>query len=411
MARLLRLFERAFTAISLFFFSQALFIFFVEDPSAADKDSALLRSIFLLIYLIAFCLLALRWQKTFKIISRNKWIFFLLALAVSSTLWSAVPDVTFRKTVALVGTTLFGVYLGSSYEFGERLKIMSCTFGVSIVLSFLFGFLLPEYGVMHSDGLDGNWRGIYFHKSGLGEVMVISFMTFYFLAKTTKRWSYLFKLACLSSLVLILLAKSATSLVGAIFIYIASKALNYLSLKSKASVFLIVMFLLFLLLLTLLFTVNFNAFLESNGKDITLTGRTPLWATLWEFIKLKFWFGHGYGAFFSAQLPETQTLWRIHTWKPPHSHNGYIEIAVGLGFVGFFTFIISYLYTVGKALLHYLIYKDMMILWVLLFLLYTLIFNFTEVSFLAINQLNWVISVASISSLNSGSTFGKNVKS
>jgi O-antigen ligase len=400
MARLLQSFEKIFAIISLLLSSGALFTIFLGTPNPAPGiESPILRLLFVLIYLISFCITSLRWKKTLRTISKSKWLLCLLAIAVLSIFWSSVPDITSRRVIGLIGTTLFGVYLGSSYTFNEQLKLLGWTYGISIILSFTFVFLLPEYGVMQIPELSGNWRGIYTHKSSLGENMFISFITFYFLSKTIKRHQYLFWLACILSLGLIVFAKSSTSLGLAVLAYILFNTFKYISFRTKNNAFLIVLILLFLLFLTQAFAMYFESILVSNDKDITLTGRTPLWASIWDFIKLRFWFGYGYGAFFTNSHYETLVIWKIHIWKPPHAHNGYIQLFLNVGFVGLVTFTIGYFYTVIRVLISYLSFGSNKMLFIFLFLMCMMIFNITEVSFLAINNLSWIISLAFIYSL------------
>ena len=401
MYKRLRFFENLFAAISLFFFSGGLLSIIIGLPSESkpDVDSPLLRSIFLLIYFITLFLLTLRWQKTLRALQRHPWIFFLVALAIVSTLWSSVPDITFRKSIALTGSTLFGIYFGSHYDFDEQLKILGWTFGVSIILSLVFVILLPEYGLMNTLGKP--WRGIYLHKNGFGEAMFISFITFYFLSKRANKYKLAFKLAYVLSAVLVYFANSATSLISVVFIYATAKVLSYSSLKSRFHVLLLLILLIIGLLLSLFLSINLSNFLEANNRDVTFTGRTPLWASLIDFIKIKPWFGYGYGAFFSGSHSETQLLWRMYSWKPPHAHNGLLTILLDLGFVGCFAFVLGYIYSLSRSLFGYLIGKDIRMLWTFSFLLYAVFFNFTEVSFLSVNALNWVISLTCIYSLSS----------
>ena len=395
--------EHIFTSISIVFFSQAFFqiVLVNRSGSSPDIDSPFLRLVFIAIYGITFVLLLIRRQETFKTIKTNKWLFFLIALAVISVLWSSVPGITFRKMVGLVGSTFFGIYLGSRYDFNNLLKIMGWIFGFSILSSFLLIFFLPEYGLMHKAPLVGVWRGIYFHKNGLGDGMFTSFMVFYFLAKSSQKYQLILSLGCVLSVVLIYCSSSATALVSVVFSFLLVQTLKHLSLRSKTSILLILLFLIVALLLQLLITINFATFLEINNRDITLSGRTTLWQSLWEFMKLKFWLGYGYGSFFSASHQETILLWQEHDWGPPHAHNGYIQLWLHLGLVGWMTFAVGYFYNLGKALFQYLVFKDFRMLWIFAFLMYSAFFNLTEVSFVAVNNLNWVISVACIYLLSS----------
>jgi len=401
MKKLTRLFEKIFVVISLLFFTQGFFTIILGSDVELnpDKDSLLLRLIGLSIYLIAFFLSAFRWQKTLTFVSKNLWILFLVSLAIVSVSWSSVPDISLRKTIALIGTSIFGMYLGSAYNFEEQLKLYGCTFGISIIASFLFVFALPEYGILNNEAITGAWRGIYPHKSGMGEIMSISFITFYFLLSSATKYRLFIALNCLFSIILIYNSQSATALTLIVFIFLIGETLKKLSLKSKESVFLILSFLIIAVFVQLLFILNFNTFLDINGKDITLSGRTTLWESLWEFIRLKLWFGYGYGTFFSSLNRETQLLWKVHTWSPVHAHNGYIQLWINLGLVGLLTFLAGYISCLFNSLFKYLVFKDIKMLWIFSFLVYTVFLNFTEVSFMAINSIVWIISLASIYSM------------
>ena len=160
MTSTLRFSENLFTAVALFFFGRGLFVFILGLPSETnpDPESPLLRAISLLIYFITVFILTLRWKKTFRALRENQWILFLIALAIISILWSSIPDITFRKAIALAGSTLFGIYFGSHYSFDEQLKMMGWAFGASMILSFMLVILLPGYGVMNTEAISGAWQ-------------------------------------------------------------------------------------------------------------------------------------------------------------------------------------------------------------------------------------------------------------
>jgi O-antigen ligase len=404
MAKFIRLLENAFAIGSLLLFSQGFFLLFLgtDLDSNPDVDNLFLRLIFQIIYLITFVLLLLRWNKTIQSVKGNWWIFILIGLAIISILWSSLPDITLRKVFALIGTTFFGIYLGTHYNFQERIKILSWVFGISIIFSFLFIFIIPTYGIMQSEALQGAWRGIYPHKNGLGESMVIAFITFYILSisRLGRKYKWIFRLASLLTAILIFFGKSATSLLSIVFTYAAIQVLKRLSIKSKKGVLLILTMLILGVILQIIFVVNFQEFLAVNNRDITLSGRTIMWSVLWDFIQKKPWLGYGYGAFFSADQTETQLLWQVIEWGPVHAHNGYIQICLNVGIIACLLFVIGYCYSLLKSLFLYLVSKDDKMLWTFSFLSYTIFFNFTEVSFLSINNVSWILALATIFSLN-----------
>lgn len=406
MKQSIRPFENIFSVASLLLFSQGFYSIILGNAIGGDEgdvDSVLLRFSFLLIYLITFALLGFRLPRTLAFLKTNFWILCLVGLAIFSVSWSSIPDISFRKVIALIGCTSFALYLGSRYSFEEQLKLYGWTFGIALFLSYIFALVLPAYGIMES----GAWRGIYPHKNGLGESMFVSFLTFYFLANSNQKPRLLFKICCLLSVIIIVLGKSATALISVMMIFSLAQGLKLISFKSKKSVFLLLVFLMLSILLIFTLMINLDALLALYDRDITLTGRTPLWADLWEFIERQPWLGYGYGSFFSNLHRETDIIWQIHNWVPPNAHNGFIHIWLNVGLIGLVIFCCGYFKCIFNALFKYLIVKDTHLLWVFLLLFYTIFFNLTEVSFMNSGML-WILSLASIYSLK---TTPKKVKS
>ena len=401
MKRSIRPFENVFSVISLILFSQGFYpvILGTGGSEEGDIDSPLLRLIFILIYFVTIALLLFRWQRTLYFLKSNLWLLFLIGLALASITWATVPEITFRKVIALIGTTNFGIYLGSRYTFEQQLKIYGWVFGIAIFFSFFFALFMPKYGIMNTNAITGAWRGIYPHKNGLGESMFASFLTFYFLSLISQSRQLLFWVFCFLSVVLIFFGKSATALMSVVFIFSTAQGLSRLSLKSKRSVFFVLLFLIFACFALLLITINFNTFLSVNDKDVTLSGRTLLWDTLWDFIIQRPWLGYGYGSFFSSAGREVNLLWQVHGWSPVHAHNGYVQLWLNLGLTGLIIFIFGYLSCLFNSLFRYLVSKDPQMLWVFLFLIYTVFLNLTEVSFVGANSIIWIISLASIYSM------------
>lgn len=397
----IRPWENAFAVASLLLFSQGFYSLILGASIGGEEkdiDSAVLRFAFILIYLITFALLGFRLPRTVAFLKTNWWLLFLLGLVIFSISQSSIPNISLRKAISLIGTSAFALYLGSRYTFEEQLKIYSWSFGIGLFCSFLFALIIPTYGIMPS----GNWRGIYPHKNGLGEAMVMSFLTFYFRSISTKQYRTLFKICCLLSVLIILFAHSATSLISVMFIFTTAQGLKLISFKSKKRVFALLLLLILIAVFLSLIMINFNTILNVYDRDITLTGRTPLWADLWGFIQQRPWFGYGYGAFFSGSHRETDIIWKVHSWIPPHAHNGFVEMWLNIGLIGLAVFSINYVGCIFNSLFQYLLFKDLKMLWILLVLLYTIFFNLTEVSFLSQSTL-WIISLAAIYSMKTTS--------
>src|SRR5207237_978175 len=68
-------------------------------------------------------------------------------------------------------------------------------------------------------------------------------------------------------------------------------------------------------------------FTSALGRDATLTGRTDIWAGLLPDLMRQPIFGYGFSGFW--------TVTRISEHEIGQAHNGYLEVCLQLGFVGF----------------------------------------------------------------------------
>jgi O-antigen ligase len=89
-----------------------------------------------------------------------------------------------------------------------------------------------------------------------------------------------------------------------------------------------------LVIALLILPIILTSLVHLLGKDISLTGRIPLWHSLMPFIADRPWFGYGYGTFWVAGSPQMVLVQRLNPWNPPDAHNAYIGVALELGLPG-----------------------------------------------------------------------------
>ncbi len=77
------------------------------------------------------------------------------------------------------------------------------------------------------------------------------------------------------------------------------------------------------------------------GKDLTLTGRTELWADIFRIAKTHLLFGCGFQGFWVVDALNIQALYQVYVWIPIQAHNGYLDILNETGLVGLTLFIIA----------------------------------------------------------------------
>ncbi len=396
--------EKAFTVISLIHYSGGPLVVILSggasegDESGGSSDFALIQLIFLVFYLITFCLLVLRWKKVIKIITNNKLIWLLIGLAVFSSFWSYSPDLTKSRILALIGTVMFSVYLASRYSLKEQLELLGWTFGITIFMSFLFAVGLPRYGKMSGVHF-GAWRGIYNHKNVLGKIMAPSAIVFLLLALKAKKTSLLLWGGFGLSILLIILSKASSPLLNLIIIIFSTFFFRILRLRYD---FMIPTLLAISTISTILYTLvsaNAAAIAALFGKDLTLTGRTNLWPLILDMISQRPWFGYGFGAFWQGLDGPSAYIWYASTFKAPNSHNGYLDLCLELGLVGLSIYLITFVRSFQKALAYIRKVKTSEGFWPAAFLIYIVLANLTESTLIIQNNFFFVIQVAIFFSL------------
>ena len=95
---------------------------------------------------------------------------------------------------------------------------------------------------------------------------------------------------------------------------------------------------------------------EEEGKADTLTNRVPLWNECLEYFEQRPWLGYGYDSFWT---PHRVFLISQHQgWEIPHSHNGYIEMLLSLGLVGFALYLTVVIVFCKHAIVHFRVTRD-----------------------------------------------------
>jgi O-antigen ligase len=399
MTKVLRFAEQAFTVLSLLHYAGGpLVVILSGGQSQGDKitqtfDPIPVRLLFILIYVITFILLVVRWKKVLYLISKDKFIWSLVALAVLSILWSANSTITQTRIIGLIGTSLFGVYLATRYTLEQQLKILGWTFGISLVLSLVFIVLLPQYGVMTGVHA-GAWRGIYPHKNTTGIVMVLTSIVFLLLAISNKEKRLLFYIGLGLSVTILLLARSTSSLFN--FVNLISTLFLFYALRLRVDKMVPLISMLLTLGTTILVIIQTNAdvFLAYFNKSSDLTGRSQLWVAVLDMIWTRPWLGYGYGAFWAGEGSEAETIWNIVGWKAPFAHNGWLDIWLTLGLVGLILCAIGYAFSVLRSIYWVRYGKTPECFWPGIYMIYMFLSNLSESFLMVQNNILWVLYVA-----------------
>jgi O-antigen ligase len=318
------------------------------DPAV----SASIRNYYFPVYGVVLAFGLTRPMALATALARTPLLCLLLAVPFISAAWSIAPDVTLRRSVAALFTTLAGVVIAARFGWRRFTEVLAAAFAVVAALCFVFALLMPSYGRMATE-FPGAWRGVWGHKNTLGYNMAIGFSVFAAaaLASPARRW--LWAAAGVGAFVLVILSQSKTSLVsllagaaciGLVLIArrgpaaaVAATFLGGTAAIAGAGVMAFAPDLVFGLL----------------GKDSTFTGRTKIWAAVMHQIEKRPITGYGYGAVW-----DDQTIWGPFAWISKEqgfviheAHNSWLGIWLELGYVGLAAWSALFVELWGRTLL------------------------------------------------------------
>jgi exopolysaccharide production protein ExoQ len=343
------------------------------------------------IYIIVIGMLVTRWKYAIRISANNIFIWFVIFWVFASFLWSGESDLTLRRSAALLGTTIIGLYMASFYSYEQFTRIVGWSFLISSFLSLMVIILFPSQGIM----LDPyGWKGIYSHKNSLGMISLCGVIIFpSLLSNKTKniQWIVGFILSCIT----LIGSKSTTSIIVSAFaIFIWYILFAYIN-KLKPIYF----FLIFSLMIIIVFgiwlylTNNIEFVFNIFGKDSTFTGRTYIWDAVLQFIRQSPWLGYGYGAVWTGQdYGIGSDIASAINYYAVGAHNGYLELLLEIGIIGT-TLVFLALMTTLYKLLNNLRYSNREIycqIWPVVFLISLFFYNSTEAIFLVQNNIAWI---------------------
>ena len=343
--------EYVLAGITLFMFAEA-FLPRLLAPGPADvtgeiPESTFLRLLWLPFYGLIGAGLILAGRETWRALLRSPLLVMLALLAIASALWSIDAELSFRRGVAVLATTLLGVYIAARFDWLGALRLLAVVWFALMALSFIAGVIAP--GFSHSTVHAGAWMGGWSEKNALGGHAARASFLFAFLAwrdAPLRRW---WLGGTTLALLLVLLSKSATALLGA-GVGLGVLACAWWMLKGRRwSLSLAWAGLTLGGLAILTYATAPGLLLSLVGKDETLTGRTDIWAQLLDAIGQKPVVGYGYLAFWGLDSEPRYWLARAVDWNAPSGHNGWLDLAISLGLVGAVLFAIDLVLSLARA--------------------------------------------------------------
>ncbi|MCE9647508.1 MAG: O-antigen ligase family protein [Chloroflexi bacterium] len=342
------------------------------------------------------------YKNYWRAVRQNPFLIVFVVYSVASVFWSNSWSVTFHRSLTFLFATMAAVYLGTRYTLSEIMVVLANLGVVVFLTSFLLIFLMPVLGTDLNPPYNGAWRGIFWHKNQLGNIVPIFTIVFLFRlfapSATISRWgkSAAFVLYLLS-LVMIFFAKSASGhileiiihlVLGVVFLW---RKLRYY-LTPRHYYLLVVLFIAGGVVLLL----KLDFILALFGRTPTFTGRVPLWTILLRSVVLqKPLGGYGFGTIWADE--QFRNLMRERVGWPYQvmiGDNGFLDILLNLGFTGLVLFLLNY----GKAWINsvkfFLQRDDLEGFFPFVFLVYSLFANVTFSLFMETEVFVWMLIVS-----------------
>jgi O-antigen ligase len=280
----------------------------------------------------ATAILAVRDARRMQRAALASWPLWLVgAVALASALWSIDPQITLRRSMALLGTTLLGVYAGSTIDAEGLRRSVRIAAWITIVGSGLMVLYTPDLGI-HQDIHEGYWRGAFLHKNNLGEFAALAVVCFLLDCLATRKLALAPLIGIAICLWLLVGAGSRTAWVMTPILATLVLAFGGWEARKVLKVAAVVAVVALLISPSIDWSLV-GALLE---RDESLTGRIPLWSLVWADIGERPVLGYGYGAYWLGKVGLSPLFWATLGWRdsPNQAHNGFLDVWLECGLLG-----------------------------------------------------------------------------
>lgn len=280
------------------------------------------------------------------------WLFGYLALAGTSVAWAFKPDasfIRFTQQAMIVISIVIPALLASRKS--DMMRGLFVCFAIATILNVFFVIGRPPIDTKFATwGYPGYFSG----KNYLGECEAITVLLALHESFYPGRRRVFGIVIAVTAMVLLLLSNSKTAL-GLLFLTpMLAGATLFIRKHSRVSVALILLSIpVGWLVLTTLTGFSIYRISYILYGDPTFTGRSIIWDFVESEIEHRPLLGWGYQSFWLVG-PDAPSIVNAPGWvkEMPNGHNGYLDVKVELGYVGyalFLGFILTTLHAVGRV--------------------------------------------------------------
>ncbi|MCT7990851.1 O-antigen ligase family protein [Laspinema olomoucense] len=302
-----------------------------------------------------------------------------LALLVVSMFWSETPNLTLRASLVMLGLSAVAAHIAKRYSWKEMCHFLRLSTAFISILSLFYAIALPGIGVSGK-----GWKGVLRHGNPLGSLMAFTTILWGLYAVENPRLRKVSSVISGISLIVMLQTNSASAKVLLAVLLCLVVSLGYLrKLNFKIAFTAISIFLVISIIMGIFVVENVETIIvDVLDKDLTLNGRIPLWTKLIQASANKPLLGYGYKGFWQEwrgpDNPAAPYATSDFGWIAPHGHNGFLDVIIDFGWVGFFCFFISFVKTIALGVMYMIRNKNSDALIPLVMLTYIIMSNLAQ---------------------------------
>jgi len=354
------IFEIITVQVFLFTISGANFFPFNRlDPGDIGDPSKGFFSGFILILVYGLFFILFRGKtrqilSNFTLLFQQPWLGIYLGLLTCSIFWSENSIVTLKATIGLLFFSIFAVHFARKYNWQELSQLLRWNSTYIAIYSIFSALFVPTVGICRK-----GWCGGFGHPIDLGSIMALGISLWLLNAFANPRYylrSLVFSSICF---VVMQFTNSAGALLVCMTLIVLLFFTTFLKKLKFTQAFIVFMVLLSSFGISSIWLMeNFENFLSFFKKDITISGRIPLWNLLLQTsIKEHLWFGYGFNAYWQrwmgSESPANNVVINIvgngRDWVA-HAHNGFLDIILNIGVIGLVLFICLFLINVVRTI-------------------------------------------------------------
>lgn len=326
------------------------------DTFGGETTNIKNQIVFLFLFFSSLIIISKRFDRIVSLIRAEKYLSLFILLCLLSAIWSDYPFLSIKRSFQLF--VMFLVIAEALVNIDPRVLLKQLKIVVSIYL--FYNLYACRFIPAAIDPVFGTWRGMEVQKNWLAQnslYCLLSSIAFFNFDKT--RYSRLYDtLLILTSVLMIYKAHSSTNLIAVVIIIFMGVVFKIESIFKNLGIGRSILGLTFLFILTvsgifLIFSSEIFGLIPGYfGKDTTLSGRVDIWDFVWNDIEKRLLLGYGFATYWIMGSSRIQIFASyFEGFMVNEAHNGYLEIILQLGFIGFIFFlfpIVAYIYRMFK---------------------------------------------------------------